>query len=496
MTYFQYLYLRSKQFFRSPFFNKKLIFKLLALVGLSLFYLEVVGLGIATYWILKKDAGAGADLFLKLNEYDYMYFMLALSLIIMGMNTSRFDFKPLMIMPVRKSKISWFVIWDHLLSWPYLFLFTWLILVAGVFIYHGYPAVHLLAWLIIMMSISLWIGIIYFVSERNQWWNFVASALMFAAIITTRQAPQYFAWLGKGIYWLSTHPWIGVPLVVGFTVLLYYRVFLFLKGRLYLQHSAKSQTKASPSVVEKRLGFLSEGSVAGAFILNDLRLLLRNVRPKSILFGAVFSLLLSAVFFFAPIYRDNKFMQIFAALLVSGAFMYNFGGFVPAWDSAYIKLLVSQGVNFRQYVEAKWRLLVYSVLLLTVLALPYWFIDQHIYLLILAFALFNAGLNVYVVLWSGILNLTPVKLDEKVRAFQSGQSFNGKMVLVQLLKMFLPLILYFLLHLVLDERTTLLVIGGVGIAGFFLKNKALDYLARMYQRHKYKMVAKLSAAEE
>ncbi|NPA46423.1 MAG: hypothetical protein GXO24_04320 [Chlorobi bacterium] len=496
MTYSDYLKLRAKQFFRSPLFQKKLITKLFTIIGLSLLYLEVVGMGILTYFILEEQYGSGVDLFRKLNDYDYMYFMFAASLIILGMNTTRFDFKPLMILPVPKKKITGFVILDYLLSWPFFFLFSWLVLTAGTFIYKGYPASHILTWMLVMMAFTWILGTIYFVSERNQWWNFLASALMIAAIITTRQAPQYFSWLGKGIYRLSMHPSLAIPLVLTITFSVYYGVSRFLRRRLYLQHSTGAAGKAGQTFVDKHLGKWDQGDFSRAFMINDIRLMLRNVRPKSVLFGAVFSLVLSAVFFFAPIYRDNKFMQIFAAMLVSGAFMYNFGGFIPAWDSSYIKLLVSQGINFRQYVEAKWRLLVWSVVILSVLALPYWFIDRHIYMLILAFSLFNAGLNGYLVLWGGLYNLTPIKLDEKVKAFQSGQSFNGKLMIMQLLKMIVPLVLYFGLKKFLDEKIVLLIIGMLGLLGLMLKDKALDLLAEAYKRRKYDMVVKLSAKDE
>ena len=36
----------------------------------------------------------------------------------------------------------------------------------------------------------------------------------------------------------------------------------------------------------------------------------------------------------------------------------NFGQFVPSWDSAYYKLLMSQNITYKDYLASKWWLVV------------------------------------------------------------------------------------------------------------------------------------------
>jgi len=203
-------------------------------------------------------------------------------------------------------------------------------------------------------------------------------------------------------------------------------------------------------------------------------------------------LVLAAVFFYAPIYKDNAFIRVFAALMVTGTFMYNFGSFVPAWDSQYFKLLMSQGIRYRDYIEAKWWLLVLSVAVFTVLALPYWWYDPGIYKMIAVFAVFNAGLNVFIILATGMLNATPVKLNEKVKAFRSTQSFNGKIMLANFLRLLLPLGLFFLLKYLAGLTVAYAVFVLLGVMGWLLRHRFLDALARAYGRKKYDWIRSFS----
>jgi len=269
MRYLQYLHLRWRRFARSPFFQKKLLVKLILGFFLLMFYLEVVIFGIGTYYILNETA-PGTDLFQALNRYDYMFFMLALSLLFMGMNTVDFDYKPLMILPVSKSRLALFHITDFFLTWPYWFLFSWLVATSTVFILNGYPASQVIAWAVIMFLLSLWLGVIYFISEKNPLWNFLASALMLAAILTAKTAPRYFGFIGEGIYRLSRSSY-GVWIIWGLTVLIYAGVHAFIKRHIYLDDRAQGaearKVASGQAWWEKLLG--GQG-ISRAFIRNEI----------------------------------------------------------------------------------------------------------------------------------------------------------------------------------------------------------------------------------
>ena len=49
---------------------------------------------------------------------------------------------------------------------------------------------------------------------------------------------------------------------------------------------------------------------------------------------------------------------MFAALFVTGGFTLNYGQFIPAWDSAHYKMLMTQSFRYRKFLESKWVLMV------------------------------------------------------------------------------------------------------------------------------------------
>ena len=44
---------------------------------------------------------------------------------------------------------------------------------------------------------------------------------------------------------------------------------------------------------------------------------------------------------------EGPFWKVFAAIFVSGGFLFTFGQFVPSWDSAYYPLMMSQNIQYR-----------------------------------------------------------------------------------------------------------------------------------------------------
>jgi hypothetical protein len=55
---------------------------------------------------------------------------------------------------------------------------------------------------------------------------------------------------------------------------------------------------------------------------------------------------------------------VFVGILMTGVFMLNYGQFVPAWDSNYYGMMMSQNIPMKQYLNSKAVLMSVSVLIL------------------------------------------------------------------------------------------------------------------------------------
>ena len=228
----------------------------------------------------------------------------------------------------------------------------------------------------------------------------------------------------------------------------------------------------------------------GNLLTNDLRMIVRNKRPKqAVLAGIAF--LFYGLFFYTnsiEIY-DAPMFKMFAGIFVSGGFLFVFGSYVPSWDSAYYPLLMTQNLSYKEYLKSKWALIVFAVVLSTILSTPYLFISVESYGYILAGGFFNLGLNVYLVLFSGAFVKVPVDLTSAKKPFGDSQAMNAKTMLLSLPKLVFPVGIYALGYYTLGNWFGIGLLILVSLLGLIFHNKIIDALVKLYKREKYDTIA-------
>ena len=112
-------------------------------------------------------------------------------------------------------------------------------------------------------------------------------------------------------------------------------------------------------------------------------------------------------------------------------------GFVPSWDSAYYPLMMSQNIQYKDYLSSKWWLIVIATVASTILSSFYLYFGWEAYALVLVGAVYNIGINSYLVLLGGAYIKTPIDLASSKQAFGDKKAFNMKTMLLSLPKMFL-----------------------------------------------------------
>ena len=139
---------------------------------------------------------------------------------------------------------------------------------------------------------------------------------------------------------------------------------------------------------------------------------------------------------------DNAFWKIFAGIFVTGGFLFTFGQYVPSWDSSYYPLMMSQNIKYRDYLNSKWYLIIIATLISTILSTFYIYFGWEAYAAVLAGAMYNLGINSYLVLLGGAYVKSPIDLTSNKKAFGDKQAFNAKTMLLTIPKMFLPMLIY------------------------------------------------------
>jgi len=218
----------------------------------------------------------------------------------------------------------------------------------------------------------------------------------------------------------------------------------------------------------------------------DLKLITRSKRARSSLWMLGLGLLYGLFFYPNPIYAEMDWFFIFIGIFVTGIFLINFGQFIPAWDSGYYKLLMSQNVKYEKYLKSKFTLMVMSVIIMFVLSIPYVYFGWKILLAHFAAAIYNIGVNSHVMLFGGSFNRKKIALDQKA-AFNF-QGTGAVQWLIGLPLMVLPMIIFALLDYLVNFEVAIGAIIILGLLGIAFHQSVMRLITKKYQDSKYKMI--------
>ncbi len=177
---------------------------------------------------------------------------------------------------------------------------------------------------------------------------------------------------------------------------------------------------------------------------------------------------------------------MFAGIFVSGGFLFSFGQFVPSWDSSYYPLMMSQNIQYREYISSKWYLIVFATIITTLLSSFYLYFGWQAYMAIVVGAIYNIGVNSYLVLWGGAYIKTPIDLTSNKKAFGDKQAFNIKTMLLTIPKLVLPLIVFAAAYYLISPLAGYLAVALSGILGYVFKEQVFKLIEKIYKKEKYK----------
>ncbi|MEM6517396.1 MAG: DUF5687 family protein, partial [Bacteroidota bacterium] len=274
---------------------------------------------------------------------------------------------------------------------------------------------------------------------------------------------------------------VVVPILI--LVALYIINHRILSKKLYLDSSLKTEAEvANTSSMEwtKRFGDIAP------FMQLDIKLILRNKRTKSSLWMLLLGLLYGLFFYPQPTYQGMPWFFAFIGIFVTGIFLINFGQFIPAWDSGYYRLLMSQNIKYEQYLKSKFVLMTLSVIVLFVLSIPYVYFGWKILLAHFAAAVYNIGVNTHVIMYGGSFNRKKIDLNQKA-AFNY-QGTGAVQWLIGIPLMLVPLAIFGVAYWLLNFEIACLILIVMGIVGIVLHPKLMAAITAKFQDSKYKMI--------
>lgn len=484
----RFISLEWKQFLRASYFQKGLAIKILLILAALYFGGIAILMGAGMFFILKK-ALPDVDPIVTVNNFLIFWILFELLIRFFMQQLPVMNVKPLMTIPIKRSKVIHYLLGKTTLSFfnflPLFLFFPFCV----VLIAQDYPVINVLCWFLSVMFISLTVNYLNFLINKN---NAVFYTLL--GLLAALAGLQYFEIyniiepIGKAFNFLYSNPYL-VLLPFGLMSAMYYLNFKYIRSGFYLDDAVSKKVK---EVNATDLSWMNRFGSVAPFLKNDVKLIWRNVRPKQVMFMSFLFLFYGLIFYTQEIYLEMPAILAFASMFVTGGFLMTFGQLVPSWDSEYYKMLMSQNIPYKKYLESKWYLMVVAVAISFVLSTPYIYFGWDIFGMIAAGALFNIGLNSFITLFGGALNRVPVELNTKAKAFSNTNGFNPTQMLIALPKFLLPMLLFYIPYKLVSFNAGLIALGLSGVLGLVFRNFFLNKIESIYQKGKYKTVAAFS----
>ena len=343
------------------------------------------------------------------------------------------------------------------------------------------------AMIVTLVSITLFNHFLALFIKRktilNQWWLIG----FFVVILLVGGADYYHIFsLRNGSATLFTSVIHAPALCFIFLVLAvasWYNNSIFLRKNFYLENLEKSSGEKKSTDYNWLQKFGSYGDLIGV----DIKLILRNKRPRSLLMLSAIFLFYGYIFFKPENFKaDNLGILLLGSIFITGAFMMSYGQFLFAWQSSHFDGLMSGNINIKTYIKSKLILLTSFSTVSLLLSLLYGFLSWKIIPILIASWLFNIGIHSVLTALIGTRNYKGLDLSK-------GSSFNyqgtgAAQWLYSLIILLVGAVIYLPFALLINKWSGIAAIGILGLISFMMQDWWLDKITSQFKKYKYKML--------
>ncbi len=475
----RFVKLEWKSFIRSSAFGMNMALKIILGLAASFYAVMFLILGAGMYYIIKE---AGLEPLSSVNRF--LIYWVAADLVIRYFlqKAPIMSVRSLLTLPISKKGITRYLMGKSAFSFFNIYPAFFFLPFSIVLIINDYSILGVIAWHLAIVALTLFNNFLNLaVNNKDKIFILVLFILVGLGILQYYQILDITEYAGPVFQAFYELPWT-VFIVLGLTYAMYRYNFNYFYNALYLDEAINKVHKLAKV---RDYTWLNRFGLMGTFLKNDLRLILRNKRPRSVLWVSALFLLYGLLFFTNSMYNESDFWLIFAAIFVTGGFLFTFGSYVPSWDSAYYPLLMSQNIKYKEYLTSKWWLIVIATFVSMILSVFYLYFGLKFYLAILAGGIYNIGVNGHIVLLSGAYVKTPIDLSSGKKPFGDSRAFNLKTVLLTIPKIILPILLFYIFKLLFNDTAGLLAIAVFGILGLAFRNMVFRMIEKIYKKEKY-----------
>lgn len=345
-----------------------------------------------------------------------------------------------------------------------------------------------LVYLLTILSITLFnnYAALYFKRVAAQNFKLIIGGLLLLAVFGALEYFKVFSVsaLSNSVFQLITvYPLTGVIFIAA-AAGIYLLNSSFLRGNLYLEELKAAEKKK----LATDYPFLDRFGEAGTLVALEIKLILRNKRPRSTVSKGLLFLCYGLLMYKARILDADKFaLMLFPAIFMTGNMTLLYGQFMFSWQSSEFDGLMANKTDIKTFFKAKFIMLTIASTLLTILASFYGFLSLKALAVQFAAYFYNIGISTIIVLYIANNNYKYIDLGK-------GSSFNWQGVGTTSMLMSLPVfaspyLIYIPLSMLFNPYWGLAGITVAGIVGLLTRNFWIGVLAERFKEKKYTIAA-------
>lgn len=414
----------------------------------------------------------------------YFLFDLLLRLQLQELPTLRVQ--PYLHLPVKRNTIVRYLSFTAILSvfnlWPVLLFTPFIIKIIGH--EHGAAMASLFIIAVVAFTVVNNYLALYIKRKANlNGWLFLAATAFLILI-----AAADFAWHLYSIHAISALYFLNLikqPVLILIPIILSAGIYIFnfnyLKGNLYLEELGSRKVTAYKSSTDiPLLGYFGR---TGDLVANEIKLILRNKRPRSSFIMSLVFLFYGLIFYTNPVYAHKEGFKVFCGMFMTGVFIINYGQFMYSWQGGHFDGFLVSKVKFTDFLKAKYLMFTLVSTLAFILTIPYVYFGWHILLVHFVMYLWNIGVNTTVVLFFANRNGRRIDLSKGASFNWEGTSFTQ--FLVSFLLLGAAYIIYGPFALLGHADMGLIVMGAIGLLMVFIRSFLIKLLTGDFYQRRY-----------
>nr|WP_314493863.1 DUF5687 family protein [uncultured Chryseobacterium sp.] len=475
----QFLRLEIKSFFRGTSVGINLAMKIFRFIGILSFIAYCIGAAFLAFFYVRKEMEE--DPVKIVSKFMVVLWIADLILKYLMQQMSTQNIKPYLTLNIpKKTLVNYMLIKTFLspFSWMNSFFFVTFAIIC---MFNGFGILGSMSWLI-ALSLLFYLNNFINILFNNRENIAIGVGITFAVIggLAYYDIIPLFDYSEKLFYLFYDQPYFTLFAMALFAGL-WWICFNHVKKEFYLDQGLEAKKTFGKT---ENIAFLNKYGVIGSFINNDIKMLRRNKVTKGVLIGSFMFIFYGLLMFSSPVYK-TPYMMMLMGLFVTGGFQFLFGQRVPSFDSSYYPLMMTLNVPYKEYLKAKWWLMIIVTAGSMVVALFYAIISWDVYFSFFAAGLYNIGVNSQLTLWSGAYSKTQIDLNSKEKVMGQKNSFNLKSLLLLIPKMLLPIAVFGATKYFFGITVAVISIAALGLIGFLLREKIFDIIVKQYKSEKY-----------